>query len=363
MSTAELLDGIGEIVAETPRLSTRVLHAGPLDGLPVAFVHGNLSTARFFEEILAALDPAWRGVAPDLRGFGGAQGLPVDATRGVREFSDDLAAVLDDPSVVDPERPVHLVGWSLGGGVVMQYAIDHPARVASVVLLASMSPFGFGGTRDVAGTPCWDDFAGSGGGAVARELVERLAGGDRSAESPCSPRQVMRSSYVKSPSCLSPHREDVLVDELLATALGDEHYPGSAVRSSHWPGMAPGTRGVNNTFSPRYCDLTAFADISPQPDVLWVHGDDDQIVSDSSTFDFGFLGRAGIVPDWPGEQFPPQPMVSQLRVMLERYGSAGGHVLEERFADCGHSPHLEHPERFRALLGDFVAAVERARHR
>ena len=47
---------------------------------------------------------------------------------------------------------VHLVGWSLGGGVAMQYTIDHPDSVASVTLLASMSPVGFGGTRDAEGT-------------------------------------------------------------------------------------------------------------------------------------------------------------------------------------------------------------------
>jgi len=354
MSTTALLEGVEEVTVQTPHFFTRVLHSGPLNAIPVVFIHGNLSSARFFEELLAALDPRLHAIAPDLRGFGKAQRLPIDATRGMRDFSDDLEALLNESSVIDPDQPVHLIGWSLGGGVAMQYTIDHPARVASVTLLSSMSPFGFGGTRDAKGTPCWDDFAGSGGGTVASELIERLGVRDVSAESLLSPRQVMRSLYVKSPSCFTSEREDVLVDELLDIALGDDYYPGDSTSSGNWPGTAPGTRGINNSISPKYCNLVAFSEISPKPDVLWVHGDDDLVVSDNSVLDFGVLGGGGIVPGWPGDDFPPQPMISQLRNMLLSYEVGGGRVNEERFEDCGHSPHLEHPERFRDLLTSFI---------
>jgi pimeloyl-ACP methyl ester carboxylesterase len=74
---------------------------------------------------------------------------------------------------------VHLVGWSVGGGVVLQFAVDHPRQVASLVLEAPMSPYGFGGTKDLQGTPCHADFAGSGGGTANPEFVRLLAAGDR----------------------------------------------------------------------------------------------------------------------------------------------------------------------------------------
>jgi hypothetical protein len=48
-----------------------------------------------------------------------------------------------------------------------------------------MSPYGFGGTRDVAGTPCHADFAGSGGGTANPEFVRLLAAGDRGGEGRC----------------------------------------------------------------------------------------------------------------------------------------------------------------------------------
>ena len=82
-----------------------------------------------------------RVIAVDLRGFGDTGSLPVDGTRGLRDFSDDLYATL----TALPVPTAHIVGWSMGGGLVMQYAIDHP--VLSLTLQAPVSPCGFAGTR------------------------------------------------------------------------------------------------------------------------------------------------------------------------------------------------------------------------
>ncbi len=357
MPVTGLPGGVSSSEVRTSRLRHHVLLSGAGDGPVVVLVHGNLSTGRFFGETMAALPPGFRGIAPDLRGFGHSQTAPVDATRGLRDYADDLAGLLSSPELPAPGRRVHLVGWSLGGGVVMQYAIDHPDRVASVTLLASMSPYGFGGTRDADGTLCHEDAAGSGGGAVAPGLVERIAAQDASDGDPFAPRSVLRSLYVKPPFRLAPDREDLLVAEILLTALGDGNYPGDMQPSPHWPQVAPGTRGVANAISPRYCDLSAFAEVAAAIPVLWVHGADDAIVSDQSMADFGYLGKLGAVPGWPGEDFPPQPMKAQLRAVLARARAAGGSVTEEEFAGCGHSPHLEHPGRFRDLLVSFVTAA------
>ena len=70
MLTPELLGGVRACDVRTPRLRQHVLLSGEGDGPVVVFVHGNLSTARFFEETLAAVPPGYRGIAPDLRGFG-----------------------------------------------------------------------------------------------------------------------------------------------------------------------------------------------------------------------------------------------------------------------------------------------------
>jgi pimeloyl-ACP methyl ester carboxylesterase len=115
--------------------------------------------------------------------------------------------------------------------------------------------------------------------------------------------------------------------------------------------VAPGTRGVNNALSPKYCDLSGFAAIDPKPPVLWIRGADDQVVSDTSMFDLGYLGKLGAVPGWPGEGvYPPQPMIAQTRAVLDAYRDQGGAYREEVLEACGHSPHIERPEAFMELL-------------
>ena len=59
----------------------------------VVFIHGNVSSAQFYMPTMLALPEGVRGLAIDLRGFGDSDTLPVDATRGLRDFSDDVLSV------------------------------------------------------------------------------------------------------------------------------------------------------------------------------------------------------------------------------------------------------------------------------
>lgn len=352
--SAPLLPGITARTVDTPRLRTYALSSGDEGGTPVVLVHGNVSSSRFFEETMLALPSNYWAVAPDLRGFGGSEAKPVDAARGVRDFSDDLRAFCEAIGLTGARKP-HLVGWSLGGGVAMQYAIDHAADVASMTMIDPMAPFGFGGTKDAAGTPCWPDGAGSGGGTANPDFVKRLGEGDRGEDSPNSPRAVMNAYYFKPPFRVAPDREDVLVDAMLQMKVGNENYPGDMRTSENWPGVRPGSTGVNNAISANL-NLAGFSRISPQPPVLWMRGADDQIVSDASFLDFGTLGKLGYVPGWPGDEvFPSQPMVSQMRAVLDAYAANGGRYTEVVIADCGHSPHIEKPEEFRKACFSFIA--------
>jgi pimeloyl-ACP methyl ester carboxylesterase len=99
--------------------------------------------------------------------------------------------------------------------------------------------------------------------------------------------------------------------------------------------------------------------VNPRPPILWIRGADDIIVSDNSLYDFAFLGQLGVIPGWPGaDAFPPQPMVSQTRHVLDGYAAAGGVYREVVVADAGHSPFLEHPDQFLAALLDTFALTE-----
>jgi len=217
-----LLAGVSSRRIPTSRLTVNVLELPGRTGIPVVFVHGNVSSSLFWQPTMLALPAAYRPIAVDLRGFGDTDPAPVDATRGVRDFADDVAATIDALEL--PQ--LHLVGWSLGGGVVLQYLLDAPERLASLTLVDPVSPLGFGGTRGVDGALCDPSGAGSGGGCVNPDFLARLGAGDRSADSPLSPRQVMLAHYVKPPHV--PDHVDIYVESMLSTLLGDDNYPGTS---------------------------------------------------------------------------------------------------------------------------------------
>jgi pimeloyl-ACP methyl ester carboxylesterase len=218
--------------------------------------------------------------------------------------------------------------------------LDYPELVASLTLVNPVSPYGFGGTKGVDGMPCYDDFAGSGGGVVNPEFVNRIKAGDRSADDPNSPRNVINAFYYKAP--FTAEREEDFLTAALLEKMGDDRYPGDFMPSENWPNVAPGRYGPINATSPKYFDTSAIAESDQKPPILWIRGDSDQIVSDTSFFDMGTLGQMDFVPGWPGaDVFPPQPMVSQTRAVLEQYQANGGSYQEMVIEDAGHSPHIE----------------------
>jgi pimeloyl-ACP methyl ester carboxylesterase len=103
--------------------------------------------------------------------------------------------------------------------------------------------------------------------------------------------------------------------------------------------------------APTVFDVSGITELAVKPPVLWVRGELDQVVADASPFDLAFLGSIGVVPGWPGlEAFPPQPMVTQTRAVLDRYAASGGRYREVLLPDVGHSPHVERPQEFAVAL-------------
>jgi pimeloyl-ACP methyl ester carboxylesterase len=342
-----LLPGVSGQRVPTGRLTVAVLSVTGRAGPAVLFVHGNVSSSLFWQPVMLAMPGQYRPLAIDLRGFGDTDPEPVDATRGLRDYADDLAAVIDALGLA----AVHLVGWSMGGGVVLQYLVDRPGahRVTSLTLVDPVSPFGFGGTRGIDGTLCDPAGAGSGGGTANPDFIARLAAGDRTDESALSPRQVLLAHYVKPPHV--PEHLDIFVESMLSTRIGDDHYPGTSRTVDAWPGVAPGDRGVLNTMAPIHFRIADLSTVTPKPPVLWLRGADDVIVSDTSLYDLAYLGSIDAVPGWPGAQaWPPQPMLAQTRAVLDGYAAAGGRYREVVIDDAGHGPHLDQPQRFLAEL-------------
>ena len=346
----QVLEGIDTRFIETPRLKQFVRFPEVKNSsIPVVFVHGNFTSGTYFEETILALSQKFYGIAPDLRGYGLTEDKVIDATLGFKDWSMDLNELLETLQI----NSAHFVGWSMGSGVVTQFLLDYPEKVKTLTLISPVSPFGFGGTKDVKGTPCYDDFAGSGGGTVNPDFVQRIKEHDTSALDPNSPRNVINNFYYKPP--FRAKREEDFLKASLLEKVGPDRYPGDFVVSPNWPYVAPGKFGPVNAMSPKYVNLSGIAKLVKKPPILWVRGDSDLIVSDNSFFDFGYLGKLGFVPNYPGEEiYPPQPMVSQTRYVLEQYRENGGKYFEVVVKDAAHSPHIEKFEEFNEILTKFI---------
>ena len=61
----------------------------------------------------------------------------------------------------------------IGGGVTFKVvASPEGKKLLSATLVCPCSPYGYGGTKDINGTPCYSDFAGSGAGTIGEQFVK-----------------------------------------------------------------------------------------------------------------------------------------------------------------------------------------------
>ena len=328
-------------MVQTPRLAMNVWTGGPEDGRPVLLIHGNITTAGYWRYVAPLLPDDVRIIAPDMRSFGRTEQKPIDATRGLADMADDVHGLLETLGLTG-RGDIVAAGWSMGGGVLQQYLLDHPGDLGAVVLVAPVSPYGFGATTTSDGAMT-QDRAGSGGGTAAPDFVRRVQENDRSDE-PGSPRIVLRDFFGARGNADNVD-EDFLLDETLLTAVGDDFYPGDTTATEAWPGVAPGTSGVLNAMAPGHFDTSGIADVDDKPAITWVRAMEDQVISDTSAFDFAFLGQIGAVPGWPGaDTTPPQPMHQQIQAVLDRYAANGGDVRVVVLEHCAHGVPLEDPQ-------------------
>ncbi len=108
-------------------------------GRPLVLLHGGLLTIDLsFGDLLPALAAGRQVIATELQGHGRTADIDRDLDVGL--LAGDVAALLDHLSVDQAD----VLGFSLGGGVALQLALDHPDRVGRVILASvSYAPDGF----------------------------------------------------------------------------------------------------------------------------------------------------------------------------------------------------------------------------
>jgi pimeloyl-ACP methyl ester carboxylesterase len=272
---------LGEPQGIVMRLHYLVEGSGP----PVIFVHGLGGFAESWRRNLSALGRHFTIYAVDLPGCGQSDkpNVPYRLPFFVRVLGSFTEALqLEKPSIV---------GHSLGGAMVVAYAVAHPWSVGRLALVAPVVP-GFGYR------PSW----------LYRLAVIPLLGELGAA---CASRNIVRRSIARCFQQPDPDEVDFLVDhgyELRRSAAGRSAYL-STLREFRKDFRLSGSF---------YHDHVAALDLP----ILLIHGQEDRVAR-----------------LWQSEAIIKRLRKGRLEV----------------FEDCGHFPHIEQSERHNRCVIEFLS--------
>lgn len=103
----------------------------------ILLVHGNMSSSVHFQPLIELLEKDYKVYALDMVGFG-------DSTynreiNSLHDFSLDVSEFIKELGLTD----LYILGWSTGGGVVLETAVDLPERIKKIFLLSSVGVQGY----------------------------------------------------------------------------------------------------------------------------------------------------------------------------------------------------------------------------
>jgi pimeloyl-ACP methyl ester carboxylesterase len=100
-------------------------------GRPLILLHGGLGSGEMFGPVLPALAAGHQVIAVDLQGHG--RTADIDRPINVAFMADDIAALIGHLGLDRPD----VMGYSLGGGVALLTALQHPEVVGRVVVVSA----------------------------------------------------------------------------------------------------------------------------------------------------------------------------------------------------------------------------------
>jgi pimeloyl-ACP methyl ester carboxylesterase len=113
-------------------------------GRPVVLLHGQPTWGYIYRRFIAPLATTHRVIVPDHMGFGKSQ-TPQDREYSLATHVENLTALIDALDL----RDVTFVMQDWGGPIGCGYAVRHPERVHSLVLMNTVSGYGTAGRRDL----------------------------------------------------------------------------------------------------------------------------------------------------------------------------------------------------------------------
>jgi pimeloyl-ACP methyl ester carboxylesterase len=147
-----------EVDASSDGVRLHIHYEDQGSGEPVVLVGGLSSTVETWGPLAEMLARRRRVIRPDNRGSGRTRVEPDSGDRSIPTFAADVRRLLDALAV---DR-VHLVGASMGGMIVQQFAVTWPERLLSLTIACSH---------------CGGDAAVAAGEETVRKLVAASSGG------------------------------------------------------------------------------------------------------------------------------------------------------------------------------------------
>src|SRR6266540_4189464 len=115
-------------VIPAPASSERIFFTQCGSGSPLLLIHGLMASGEMFEPVVDRFAMQHRLVIPDLRGHGRSRRLPPPYS--VPQLASDLSRLLDDLGI----ESAAVLGYSQGGAIAQQLALDHPEQCNRLVL-------------------------------------------------------------------------------------------------------------------------------------------------------------------------------------------------------------------------------------
>jgi pimeloyl-ACP methyl ester carboxylesterase len=120
------------VEADRPAMTVKTSYLEQGRGTPVLFLHGFDSSLLEFRRLLPLLSDNWRAIAVDLLGFGFTERHP--------QFPPTPANIkhhLDQFWQAMIQKPMVLVGVSMGGAAALDFCLSFPERVEKLILIDS----------------------------------------------------------------------------------------------------------------------------------------------------------------------------------------------------------------------------------
>ena len=103
----------------------------------IVLIHGNFSSSLYYLPLIDRLPENFKVYAMDLRGYGDSS--YIQRITSLKDFANDVALFMDALEITSAV----IVGWSLGGGVAMEFGAHHPEKTEKLVLIDSTTHMGY----------------------------------------------------------------------------------------------------------------------------------------------------------------------------------------------------------------------------